>query len=329
MVRLLGHAIFFLGWMRQQHQVHAQQQQQHRATPESTPSTRYSSTPSRSPEGFGPPLTAAEHTVGKQFQSVPHVCVEQEECNNNGEKTTPERITLSESTLITATEKGASIATMAEEVCAAESLSVDRLRQLLSEEDEEDDRTLLDVFGEVTKEYLTTKVIPDTDSSCRWDWRSTQCEPACACSFEAQWGDYHLGRSCRRRFDYRELDMLKDDSGAPIAFCEIDASQFWKNRPATKRIVSLVTQTVEILQRKVRHLTRQLSHSFTNKVTRWQQQTCGDLWALHQSVGHVCLPERQIPSKTIAEKLLCGPVEFEICEDNEHENVARKVFAAL
>jgi hypothetical protein len=123
--------------------------------------------------------------------------------------------------------------------------------------------------------------------------------------------------------------MLKDDSGAPIAFCEIDASQFWKNRPATKRIVSLVTQTVEILQRKVRHLTRKLSHGLTNKVTRWQQQTCGDLWALHQSVGHVCLPERQIPSKTIAEKLLCGPVEFEICEDNEHENVARKVFAAL
>jgi hypothetical protein len=111
-------------------------------------------------------LTAAEHTVGKQFQSVPHVCVEQEECNNNGEKTTPERITVPESTLITATEKGASTATMAEEVCAAESLSVDRLRQLLSEEDEEDDRTLLDVFGEVTKEYLTTKVVSSCYISC-------------------------------------------------------------------------------------------------------------------------------------------------------------------
>lgn len=62
---------------------------------------------------------------------------------------------------------------------------------------DEDDRTLLDIFGESAKQYLTQKVIPPTDVECRWDWRSVRCEPYCHCDFLPQWGDYHLGRSCR------------------------------------------------------------------------------------------------------------------------------------
>ena len=64
--------------------------------------------------------------------------------------------------------------------------------------DEYDDRTLLDVFGEAAKEYLTQKVIPDTDVECKWDWRFVRCEPFCECDFLPKRGDYHLGRSCRR-----------------------------------------------------------------------------------------------------------------------------------
>jgi hypothetical protein len=64
---------------------------------------------------------------------------------------------------------------------------------------EYDDRTLLDTFGEVAKEYLTQKVIPDTDVECKWDWRFVRCEPFCECEFVPKRGDYHLGRACRRQ----------------------------------------------------------------------------------------------------------------------------------
>ena len=60
-----------------------------------------------------------------------------------------------------------------------------------------DDRTLLDTFGEAAKQYLTQKVIPETDPECKWDWRTVRCEPFCQCAFSPKRGDYHLGRSCR------------------------------------------------------------------------------------------------------------------------------------
>lgn len=34
---------------------------------------------------------------------------------------------------------------------------------------------------------------------CQWDWRHARCEPNCECALEFKWGDYHLGRSCRKR----------------------------------------------------------------------------------------------------------------------------------
>lgn len=38
-----------------------------------------------------------------------------------------------------------------------------------------DDRTLLDTFGQVAKEFLTKRVIPDTDADCKWDWKFVRC----------------------------------------------------------------------------------------------------------------------------------------------------------
>ena len=63
----------------------------------------------------------------------------------------------------------------------------------------DDERTLLDMFGEAAKEFLTKSVIPPTSADCRWDWRYARCEPYCQCRLQFQWGDYHLGRACRRR----------------------------------------------------------------------------------------------------------------------------------
>ena len=63
----------------------------------------------------------------------------------------------------------------------------------------DDEQTYLDLFGERAKELLTQHIIPSTDAYCRWDWRMGRCEPYCECRIQFLWGDYHLGRSCRRR----------------------------------------------------------------------------------------------------------------------------------
>ena len=64
---------------------------------------------------------------------------------------------------------------------------------------EDNEQTLLDLFGERTKELLTQHIIPSTDIHCNWDWSMGRCEPYCECQFLPLWGDYHLGRSCRYR----------------------------------------------------------------------------------------------------------------------------------
>mmetsp|Transcript_16484 Transcript_16484/g.33598 ORF Transcript_16484/g.33598 Transcript_16484/m.33598 type:complete len:291 (-) Transcript_16484:37-909(-) len=62
-----------------------------------------------------------------------------------------------------------------------------------------DDRSLLDMFGEASKEYLTNNFFPPTSEGCDWNWRHGRCEPACECRLRYEFGDFHLGRSCRRR----------------------------------------------------------------------------------------------------------------------------------
>jgi len=64
---------------------------------------------------------------------------------------------------------------------------------------EDNEQTLLDLFGERAKELLTQHIIPSTDTRCKWDWKMGRCEPYCECQFLPLWGDYHLGRSCRYR----------------------------------------------------------------------------------------------------------------------------------
>lgn len=51
---------------------------------------------------------------------------------------------------------------------------------------EYDDRTLLDTFGQAAKEFLTTKLIPDTDADCKWDWRYVRCGKGSDCRRSAR-----------------------------------------------------------------------------------------------------------------------------------------------
>jgi len=86
-----------------------------------------------------------------------------------------------------------------------------------------DEQTYLDLFGERAKEILTQHIIPSTDTECRWDWRMGRCEPYCECAMQFLWGDYHLGRSCRRR-----PIRVKDDIRGESATGETSWEEAWQ-----------------------------------------------------------------------------------------------------
>mmetsp|Transcript_8532 Transcript_8532/g.10952 ORF Transcript_8532/g.10952 Transcript_8532/m.10952 type:complete len:158 (+) Transcript_8532:42-515(+) len=74
-----------------------------------------------------------------------------------------------------------------------------------------DEDTLLDVFASSTKDFLTRQVIPLTDADCDWSWKYARCQPRCLCEFRFKLGDYHMGRSCRRKEYATEDTICPDD----------------------------------------------------------------------------------------------------------------------
>eukprot|EP01083_Nonionella_stella_P089273 249059_1 len=84
--------------------------------------------------------------------------------------------------------------------------------------------TLLDVFGEVAKDILTNKMIPETEASCDWHWMHLRCEPYCTCSYQPLWGDYHLGRSCRARDVFESNRSDSDNRDDDYRYESSDAS---------------------------------------------------------------------------------------------------------
>lgn len=84
--------------------------------------------------------------------------------------------------------------------------------------------TLLDVFGEVAKDILTNKMIPETEASCDWHWMHLRCEPYCSCSYQPLWGDYHLGRSCRARDVLENSRSDSDNEDGELGYKSSDSS---------------------------------------------------------------------------------------------------------
>ena len=118
--------------------------------------------------------------------------------------------------------------------------------------DDNDERTLLDTFGEAAKEYLTQKVIPPTSMECNWDWRHARCEPYCRCHFSFQWGDYHLGRACRSRdpnsISNTTCDTPPDTRLAKVLQATIRQSQQLGTVVQTQALVTLQTTGARISQ---------------------------------------------------------------------------------
>lgn len=191
--------------------------------------------------------------------------------------------------------------------------------------DEDDDRTLLDVFGQVAKDYLTNKVvsssakttqqiirhssivqIPGTDAMCRWDWRSTRCEPHCECEIQPRWGDYHLGRFCRRRLVEQSTCLA------------VPPNERWQRQPAARRLVSLIRQTMDLIRERLERVTLGLTQKFTRRIHAWQERTCGELWQLQREQQQsmlACLAPHQVPEIRWQQQVACGPtVEWRICE---------------
>mmetsp|Transcript_13144 Transcript_13144/g.20492 ORF Transcript_13144/g.20492 Transcript_13144/m.20492 type:complete len:420 (-) Transcript_13144:1046-2305(-) len=135
------------------------------------------------------------------------------------------------------------------------------------EDDEFDDRTLLDTFGEAAKEYLTQRVIPDTDADCKWDWRYTRCEPFCECHLQPKFGDFHLGRSCR----YRSNDTT--NSTPPPQNFNTETCHLPPETPYVRFAVKALRQT-----RQASHKAHTVvQNSYQNgkfKVETWKTHAC-------------------------------------------------------
>lgn len=120
-----------------------------------------------------------------------------------------------------------------------------------------------------------------------------------------------MGRSCR----YRPVDddMNENERDSCVY---TDPATLWRERPATRRIVSLVTQTSQIIRDRSKRLAENARNESLERLHKTQTNICSDLWIMTSS-QHECLPADAIPIKTIPERILCGPVEFLACDDDD------------
>jgi hypothetical protein len=191
-----------------------------------------------------------------------------------------------------------------------------------------DDRTLLDMFGEAAKEFLTKRVvsiicffekstirhiiphfltswtkrtqIPDTDEECRWDWRHARCEPYCDCGLELRWGDFHIGRSCRKR-----VDAVASES------CDVTP-----DTPYTK-IFKATAQQGSVVGSKLKLKAAQIGIIAKEKLEDVQTQIC-------MEIPLKCDDQQDEYKRTWRERLFCGHIpECHEMEDlvNEDDDI--------
>lgn len=147
----------------------------------------------------------------------------------------------------------------------------------------DDEATLLDLFGEATRELLTKHVIPPTDAQCTWDWRHLRCEPYCDCTLTPMYGDYSLGRACRMRYEYfegRGTCHLPPDTPYVRAFASV-AQGVQVATAKTAKLVQTVARRADV-QRRVVNVRRKACASWDDRAARsddssmkrWQARIC-------------------------------------------------------
>jgi hypothetical protein len=181
------------------------------------------------------------------------------------------------------------------------------------QDQERDDRTWLDVFGQAAKEYLTTQLIPPTDASCVWDWRVARCEPFCQCAFLPAWGDYHLGRSCR----YKPASSISLEAiCAPQEILTFD--QLRMEYEASPQLAHLgdIPPLKQLLFRTVKAL--QTTRDYLQKVSfQIQSSTRKHYEALQENTcTHSCIPPSQWSLK---QALICQGWESVLCPEEQME----------
>ena len=172
-----------------------------------------------------------------------------------------------------------------------------------------------------------------------------RCEPACECRFEEKWGDYHLGRSCRLLHNNLYGDD-ENNSGNNTSYdnscIPVDPSLVLRQAPVPKRIISLVSQTIDILYNEILGLIQRFRMRIIRLSHRVQKRLCHDTWALterivtefqHQqtqikssssAAGNsenisTCVPASMAltlhTTRSFWERALCGPPrELHICD---------------
>jgi hypothetical protein len=160
-------------------------------------------------------------------------------------------------------------------------------------------------------------------------------------------GDYHFGRSCRRRpRRFRSTNVTRISNVQAVILPAQNQKRQKGNRTKTSfreisisdRIASLVKQTGEICVHKAKdtmhgiiNIAETRYEAMKQNYLKMRDQTCQPLWttatALNdekqkhddfQSAGF-CFEASLVPLPTIKERILCGPIpEFPICEDDEY-----------
>ena len=139
--------------------------------------------------------------------------------------------------------------------------------------------------------------IPETSPECRWNWRHGRCEPFCQCHFKAQWGDFHLGRACRKR---DKEDNEEDTDTSPL-YCDV---------PPETPYAILVKTTLERTN-SIKSKTRTTLLEWKNRV---QEETCGDL-------PTECSEDAEDNRRSLKEELLCRHVPSPCNENDEEEEL--------
>lgn len=144
-----------------------------------------------------------------------------------------------------------------------------------------------------------SRQIPETDEACQWDWRHARCEPNCECGLEYKFGDFHLGRSCRRR----------SVSVANNSTC---------SEPPTSPYAKLFDATVT----HGRALSSQMKTSFVQAAIQGKNRVKHARSNVCESVPTSCDDDaNKLYKRTIKERLMCThiPTCDEIVEPDEDD----------